>query len=91
MLRAAGRCHCPASLSITEFIIVTYPEARRVLIDGSPVGMTDSLIFVDGGIHTISLEGAGYEPERIVHRFKGTSVSTPFTAEFQPITESEDA
>ena len=77
----------PTSLAITEFVVVNFPEERRVLIDGNPVGTTGSLIFVDGGVHVITLEGDGYEPSEIVHVFRDTTVSLPFTAEFQPTSQ----
>jgi hypothetical protein len=74
----------PSSMtSITEFIVVTFPEERRVLVDGNPMGSTGELIFIDSGVHVITLEGEASTPPEIVHRFEGTTVSAPFTAAFE--------
>jgi hypothetical protein len=40
-----------------EFMLVTYPQERDVLIDGVAAGITNQLITLEAGTYTVSLEG----------------------------------
>jgi hypothetical protein len=61
-----------------EHILVHFPVARTVFIDGEESGMTDTVLRVEEGAHTFDLgEPRDYKPSSRTVTIKGTSPIKP--------------
>jgi len=61
-----------------EHILVHFPVARTVFIDGEESGRTNKILRVEEGTHTISLgEPGDYKPSSRTVTIKGTSPIKP--------------
>ena len=68
----------------TEYLLVTYPEQRAVLADGSIVGFTNHTLLLPTDEYLISLEGTGYAPPNQDVPLTGTSLEKPMVISFSP-------
>ena len=68
-----------------EYLIVYFPEQRRVIIDSIDSGFdTNVVIETDGGHHTISLDKPlDYTPEKQEVVLEGTNVLAPQEVTFE--------
>lgn len=71
-----------------EFLLVAFPESRRVLVDGDDEGETNKILPLRANEYIITLSGTGYTPpeQRVV--LSGTTVNDPIRIEFQPAAPS---
>jgi len=60
-----------------EFLLVSFPSEREVLIDEVPAGLTNHLITLAPGSYTISLAGRGFRPREQDVIVEGTSPLDP--------------
>ena len=67
-----------------EFMLVTYPDQRAVLADGTPVGFANHTLMLPSDEYLITLEGAGYEPPSQDVVLSGTSLVKPKVVVFTP-------
>jgi hypothetical protein len=70
-----------------EYLIVRFPTARRVKINGvaSAQWLTGSLIEVEGGHHTVTLAGLpDYRPRIATVDLAGTDPLNPYEVRFVP-------
>jgi hypothetical protein len=69
-----------------EFLLVTYPESRKVLVDGKESGLTNETLVLNKGTHKVSLAGdADYRPPSVVVRLSGTTSIKPREVRFEKI------
>ena len=67
-----------------EFLLVIYPEARKVLLDGKEIGDTNETLVVNKCTHKVSLAGAAdYHPLSVVIRISGTTAIKPREVRFE--------
>jgi hypothetical protein len=68
----------PAGRDRMEHLLVIFPVSRTVLIDGEESGMTNTVLRVEEGTHTLSLgEPKDYKPASRIVTIKGTSPIKP--------------
>jgi len=67
-----------------EFLLVTYPEQRAVLADGSGVGFTNHTLMLPTDEYLITLDGDGYQPPNQDIALAGTSLVKPMVISFTP-------
>jgi hypothetical protein len=69
-----------------NWVRVSYPERRKVYIDGVPLGYTNARQFVgEDGTYEFDLgEPVDYKPKRMRRRVEGTSRRRPLELEFEP-------
>jgi PEGA domain-containing protein len=69
-----------------EYLVVKFDRSRRVVIDGSPFGSTNTVIQIEAGTHTITLAPpADFSPPTpLTVVIVDTSVITPLTVSFTP-------
>ena len=68
-----------------EFVVVEFPQIRRVFIDDAPQGMTGQRQAVQEGHHVFDLgEPVDYTPARQEVLVSGTSVPNPMSIVFFP-------
>jgi len=68
-----------------EFVIVVYPTARPVQVDGHDSGITNDLLRVDAGTHVFRLgEPLDFEPEFLEVRVENTTSLDPMEITFSP-------
>lgn len=68
-----------------EFVIVRYPQARPVFMDGQDVGQTARMLFVEEGHHVFDLgDPRDYEPPELEFEVTGTSAVAPLEVAFAP-------
>jgi len=61
-----------------EYLIVRFRESRRVMTDGEYNGQTNTLLELEAGTHTVSLEPpANFTPKSLVLLLRGTSALAP--------------
>jgi len=61
-----------------EYLLVHFPEARRVLIDGVDQGRTDQTIELAAGTYTVSLSPSDHvKPRKRTVRLSNTSPIKP--------------
>ncbi len=65
-----------------EFLLVTFPEERAVLADGTRVGFTNHTLMLPTGEYEITLEGDGCRPKSRDVPLTGTSVIKPLVVAF---------
>ncbi|MDX1429800.1 MAG: hypothetical protein R3282_05910, partial [Rhodothermales bacterium] len=70
-----------------EFVIVVFPDSRDVVIDGNEeAGKTNTLIVVNTGRHTFSLQGEqNFTPREQTVLVKNTRANDPLTVEFHKL------
>lgn len=69
-----------------EFVIVTYPVRRRVIINGAPNGFTNDPLIVSRATHQFDLgTPADYTPLSRTVAVAGTGPTAPLTIAFQPL------
>lgn len=67
-----------------QYLVVVFPEPRRVLVDDEPQGRTHKLIQLPKGTHTVRIEpGDDARPQEITIELQGTSPLSPFRVEFK--------
>ena len=69
---------------VIQFLLVTYPEQRAVLVDGSAVGFTNHTLMLPADEYTVTLDGGGYQPASLQVVLGGTSIVRPKVIAFQP-------
>jgi hypothetical protein len=70
-----------------EFVIVEYPQTRRVRMDGSVFGSTQTVLPCRAGQHTFDLGSPqDYSPLTQTVRVSSTAVTMPMRIRFQPLT-----
>jgi transcriptional regulator of nitric oxide reductase len=75
-----------------EFVIVTFPVVRAVIMDGAPEGQTGELIGVERGTHRFDLgEPTDYQPLRRRVRVTNTTQLTPMEIAFDPVVDDLEA
>jgi hypothetical protein len=68
-----------------EYLLVSYPVKRRVLVDGVDQGDTDTLLSFEPGQHTVRLGGlADFTPDQEVVWLVGTDPLDPLHITFAP-------
>jgi hypothetical protein len=66
-----------------EYLVVKFPEPRKVTVDGFISGATDMLLMLEAGLHTIALEpSTGYRPHRQTVVLVGTTPLNPSVITF---------
>jgi len=61
-----------------EHVMIIFPVKRTVLIDGEESGITNKILRVEEGTHTLSLgEPRDYKPSSRTIKIKGTSPIKP--------------
>jgi hypothetical protein len=67
-----------------EFLVVRFDTSRRVLVNGNPFGLTNTLIQIDAGTHRIALAPpADFAPTAQTVLVKNTSPLAPLTVSFR--------
>ena len=68
-----------------EFVIVKFPHARDVVVDGNITAVTNEKFILNTGTHIFSLAGDDdYEPSSQTHLVEHTTADDPFVVEFAP-------
>ena len=71
---------------MNEFVVVEFAEDRAVLVDGQLCGRTNELLVVEGGQHTISLDGpANVKPPEWDGVVENTDALKPLEVCFEKI------
>jgi hypothetical protein len=66
-----------------EYVKVTFPESRRVRIDGQVAGVTNRTLMVERGHHKIDLGSpSNYHPEFLDQTIENTTGNSPLVVEF---------
>jgi hypothetical protein len=68
-----------------QYLLVTYPEQRAVLVDGAGIGFTNHTLMLPADEYTITLDGTGYGPGSQQVVLSGTSIIKPKVIAFLPI------
>ncbi len=72
-----------------EYLLVKFELSRRVLIDGNPFGFTNTIIQIDAGTHTITLEPPpDFSPLTQTVLIANTSPLDPLTVTFHRLPPS---
>lgn len=67
-----------------EYVIVKYPESRKVLVDGEVTGLTSEVLMLEEGTHTFELDGPKhYKPLSQTLVVKGTNPVKPMEVTFE--------
>lgn len=69
---------------VIQYLLVTYPEQRAVLVDGAGVGFTNHTLMLPADEYTVTLDGGGYRPASQQVVLGGTSIVKPKVIAFQP-------
>jgi len=67
------------------FLLVTFPEERAVLADGTRVGFTNHVLMLPEDEYDISLEGDGCSPASQHIVLAGTSIVKPLAITFSAV------
>lgn len=66
-----------------EFLLVQYVRKRRVVIDDEPNGLTNQIIELEAGAHTVTLgPGVPFKPAKREIDLSGTNALEPFETSF---------
>ncbi|HET56939.1 MAG TPA: hypothetical protein ENN35_00670 [Deltaproteobacteria bacterium] len=66
-----------------EYLVVLFPRARRVKINGQFMGMTNRKLELEGGRYEVALgQPFNFTPETVEIDLRNTSSLTPMTVEF---------
>ena len=70
-----------------EYVVVTYPNKRKVLVDGKDAGYTNDTLRVETGHHIFALEGLqDYLPLTVEKVVEDTTPEKPMVIDnFQPV------
>ena len=69
-----------------EFVVVTFPETRGVVVDDAPGGFTGTIIRLQAGMHSFTLDlPVDYTPPSQTLVIGGTTKSTPQIIAFTPL------
>ena len=69
-----------------EFVLVNYPEKRKVFIDGEDAGSTNAILWVDEGTRLFALgEPVDYKPESVERQVAGTTALNPMEVTFEKL------
>ena len=69
-----------------QYLLVTFPEQRVVIIDGIEQGMTNEVIELEEGTHTAILKGpSDFDPEIREFILRRTSELNPKVIRFEKI------
>jgi PEGA domain-containing protein len=68
-----------------EYLVVKFERSRRVVINGNPFGLTNTLIQIEAGTHTVTLAPpADFSPATLAVVVVDTSALAPLTVTFNP-------
>jgi hypothetical protein len=66
-----------------EYVVVTYPGDRKVLVDGKVAGRTNVTLMVETGHHIFALEGPqDYQPPTVEKVVENTTSDGPLPIGF---------
>lgn len=69
-----------------EYVIVTFPEERKVIIDGDPGGITGEVLLVEKGTHRFQLDDPqNYKPKWRQPVVKNTTFASPMEVSFEKV------
>jgi hypothetical protein len=69
---------------MTEYLLVSFPQPRKVLLNGAARGNTNELLFLEGGKYTVSLEPPpDFTPPEQEIDLRNTSTMNPLAVEFE--------
>jgi hypothetical protein len=72
-----------------EYLLVWFEASRRVVVNKSPSGFTNTIIQVDAGTHTVTLEPPpDFSPVAQTVLLKNTSPLAPLTITFHRLPAS---
>ena len=68
-----------------EYLVVKFERSRRVVINGNPFGLTNTVIQIEAGTHTVTLAPpADFSPATQAVVVVDTSALAPLTVTFIP-------
>ena len=68
-----------------EYLVVKFERSRRVMINGNPFGLTNTVIQIEAGTHTVTLaRPADFSPATQAVVVVDTSALAPMTVTFSP-------
>lgn len=71
---------------MNEYVVVVFEEDRAVLVDGQPCGRTGALLILEGGQHTLALDGpADVQPAAWDGVVEDTDAFEPLEVRFEKI------
>jgi len=69
-----------------QFVIVSFPDARTVFVDGTPCGPTNEVMIVQRGTHRFTLgDPQDYDPPSIERLVVGTTEQNPMRLAFTKV------
>lgn len=69
-----------------QYLLVTFPEQRALIIDGIEQGMTNEVLELEEGTHTTTLTGpSDFDPEMREFILRRTSELNPKVIRFEKI------
>jgi len=69
---------------MTEYLVVLFPQPRKVLLNGDPRGYTNELLTLDGGKYLVSLDDPpDFTPLEQEIDLRHTSALEPLEVEFE--------
>ena len=72
--------------STVEYVVVTFPKTRTVIIDGDPGGITGDVLLLEKGTHRFQLDGPqDYSPQWRQTVVKNTTFASPMEVSFEII------
>ena len=72
-----------------EYLLVKFELSRRVLVNGNPFGFTNTVIQIEAGTHTVTLEPPpDFSPLAQTVRIANTSPLAPLTVTFHRLPPS---
>jgi acyl carrier protein len=72
--------------STVEYVVVTFPKTRTVILDGDPGGITGAVLLVEKGTHRFQLDGPqDYTPKWRQSVVKNTTFASPMELSFEII------
>jgi hypothetical protein len=72
-----------------EFLLVYFPEMRRLLINDIPQGWTNTIVRLEAGTYEIALAGRrNYSPDSQKVRLRYTAPTEPLELTFHPLPPS---
>jgi len=74
-----------------QFLLVTFPEQRAVLADGTGVGFTNHTLMLPGDEYEITLDGGATLPASQDIALGGTSMVKPLVIAFAPAVAAASA
>jgi hypothetical protein len=71
---------------MTEYLVVSFPQPRKVLLNGAPRGNTNELLELEGGKYMVSLEPPpDFTPTEQEIDLRNTSAMEPLKVEFEEV------